>query len=281
MRWRSRKHRRPTGFEFRRLSPPSPPAGEEESARPSGVEDRKDGGAREGEKEAPEAAEAHEPKTEEPSRARKKGPLRTYREVRQALAPLGRRRVLTASIGLLGVAFTGVLLFSGFSFWWTSQPSFCNRCHVMEPYVDAWEQSSHREVNCESCHLRPGFFAFIGGKIAGLQVVMNYVRGNYEDYSFNAAVANDSCLECHEPILEATVRVRDIRVSHLDIVETGGKCISCHSTVAHGDAVPVGSATHPSMQACLKCHDDETAPLKCSLCHVGREPSQLPPANGP
>jgi cytochrome c nitrite reductase small subunit len=200
-----------------------------------------------------------------------KGP---FASTRAALAPIKKRHVLVATIGLMGFTAVGVLLFSAASFWWTSQPSFCGRCHVMEPYITAWEQSPHADVNCESCHLTPGFFGFIGGKIAGLQVVANYIRGDYEDWSFNAAVSNAACLQCHEEITEASIHDVDtgILVSHRDILESGGKCMFCHSTVAHGSAVATGSATHPTMQTCLTCHNDEIAPLDCGLCHVGKKP---------
>lgn len=219
-----------------------------------------------------EPSEPETPGEGEPERkpARRPGFRESLRATREALAPIGRRRVLAATVGLMSIATVGILVFSGVSFWWTSQPSFCGRCHVMDPYIESWEHSPHQEVNCERCHLPPGVFGFVGGKIAGLQVVMNYLRGRFEDYSFNAAVSNASCLQCHEDILEHNVHGAQVEVSHLDIVEAGGKCMSCHSTVAHGEAVPVGSATHPTMDKCLTCHNDETAPLKCSLCHTGR-----------
>ncbi len=193
-----------------------------------------------------------------------------WRSFRSGLATLRRGPVLMAGLGVAGFVLAGVMLLAGISFWWTSQPSFCARCHVMEPFIAAWEESPHREVNCERCHLKPGFFGCLGGKIGSLQVVMDYVRGEYKDWSFNAAVTNASCLQCHESILDANIHTESIEVSHRNIVEAGGKCMSCHSTVAHGEAVPVGSETHPSMAACLRCHNDEVAPLRCGLCHVGR-----------
>ncbi|HWO70196.1 MAG TPA: NapC/NirT family cytochrome c [Actinomycetota bacterium] len=197
----------------------------------------------------------------------------SLRATREALAPVGGRRVVAAGAVVMGLSVAGLLLFAAASFWWTSQPSFCARCHVMTPYVEKWEASPHREVNCERCHLTPGFFGFIGGKIAGLQVVMNYIRGTYEDWSFNAAVPNAACLQCHEDILAGNVHDprTGITVSHRNIVELGGKCLNCHSTVAHGEAVAYGSATHPTMSACLRCHNDRIAPLECNLCHTGRQ----------
>ncbi|HZD16976.1 MAG TPA: NapC/NirT family cytochrome c [Actinomycetota bacterium] len=203
---------------------------------------------------------------------------------RAALAPVRKRHLFIAGMGLMSVVGGGLIVFSAISFWWTSQPSFCGRCHVMTPYIQAWERSSHREVNCERCHLTPGFFGFVGGKIAGLQVVANYIRGDYEDWSFNAAVTNAACLQCHEEILDASIHDPDtgILVSHKDIIETGGKCMFCHSTVAHGSAVATGSATHPTMSTCLTCHNDEIAPLECGLCHVGKKPpGTMPTGSAP
>ncbi len=200
-------------------------------------------------------------------------PRGPFASTRAALAPVKKRHVLVASLGLAGVIAGGILVFSAISFWWTSQPSFCNRCHVMNKYVAAWEASPHQDVNCEACHLTPGFFGFLGGKISGLQVVMNYIRGTYEDYSFNAAVTNAACLQCHQEILDGNIhdQASGITVSHRDILDMGGKCMNCHSTVAHGGEVSFGSSTHPTMETCLKCHNDKIAPLDCDLCHTGRE----------
>lgn len=216
-----------------------------------------------------------------------KGP---FASTRAALAPVQKRHVVIASLGLMGFTTAGVLLFSALSFWWTSQPSFCAKCHVMTPYVEAWKQSPHRDVKCESCHLTPGFFGFLGGKISGLQVVSNYIRGDYKDWSFNAAVSNAACLQCHEDILDRNIHgdagATAVVVSHRNIIEMGGKCMFCHSTVAHGSAVAVGSATHPTMSTCLRCHNNQTAPLECSLCHerpAGATPVPTPtgaPAGG-
>lgn len=229
-----------------------------------------------------ESKQVDEQPAAEPEKAA--GFLATLKAMKHALAPLGHKRVATATLAVAGLGLAGLIFFSGFSFWWTSQPSFCAKCHPMQKFVDAWEQGPHKEVTCEKCHLTPGLFGFIGGKIAGLQVVMNYVRGNYEDYSFNAAVGNASCLQCHEGILSQNIHTTgpmDVLVSHKDIIETGAKCMSCHSTTAHGDTVPVGSQTHPTMATCLQCHNDKIAPLRCSLCHVGKEaPSPGQPVPG-
>jgi nitrate/TMAO reductase-like tetraheme cytochrome c subunit len=227
--------------------------------------------------EAPAEAGERAPETEPaPSGAPEaKGVLGSTRE---ALKPVKKRHILIASLGLMGVGLAGVLLFSAFSLWWTSQPSFCDRCHVMNTYVDTWEASPHGDINCEHCHINPGLFSFMGGKIAGLQVVANYITGHFDDDSFSAAVSNAACLECHGSLLDHEKNViGDLNVSHLHIVDNGGKCMDCHSTVAHGNSVPVGAANFPTMDKCMKCHDGVLAPTTCSLCHRDGTPKNEPP----
>ncbi len=241
--------------------------------------------AREG-ASAQEPAEAEAPTgSEEPVAEEENGEKRPgiIAGTREALAPLKKRHLLIASLGLMGFSVAGVFVFSAVSFWWTSQPSFCNRCHVMEPYVAEWKQSVHRDVNCENCHLTPGFFGYLGGKIAGLQVVANYIRGDYKDWSVNAAVSNNACLQCHESIRQGNIHdaATGITVSHANIIGMGAKCVQCHSTVAHGSAVAVGSQTHPTMATCLTCHNDKIAPLRCDLCHTAREPPSGTPVPTP
>lgn len=205
--------------------------------------------------------------------------MRLFRRTKKVVAGVEKRHVYAVSAGLLAFATTGLLLFSAGSFWWTSQPSFCDGCHVMNRYVDTWKASAHSDVNCENCHINPGLFSFLGGKIAGLQVVMNYIRGEYEDYSFNASVANAACLQCHGDLLKKnfTDKESSVTVSHFHIIQNGGKCMNCHSTVAHGSAVPPGSATFPTMDTCMRCHNGVIAPTDCELCHRGGTPKGEPP----
>jgi hypothetical protein len=35
--------------------------------------------------------------------------------------------------------------------WYTSRPEFCNSCHIMEPYYESWQESSHSHVSCIKC----------------------------------------------------------------------------------------------------------------------------------
>lgn len=205
---------------------------------------------------------------------------RSVRGTNAALRGLGRRRLMWAAIGMIVVPAGVLVVLAGASMWWTSQPSFCNRCHPMEPYVRSWEASSHAEVNCEECHLQPGTIAFIGGKLASLQVVVDYFHGNFRDESFNAVVSNASCLECHADIENRQLVSDQIKVDHAGIIRLGSKCMSCHSTVAHGDVTPFGSRTTPTMATCFTCHDGTVAPTTCTTCHLPGD-KRLPPKGTP
>lgn len=208
-------------------------------------------------------------------------PVGTVKEIhRTVMGTLGPKRVIGTTLLLLGIGGGALLLASGFSFWWTSQPSFCGKCHPMQVYIDGWERSPHAEENCEHCHIPPGLFGFMGGKIAALQVVMNYVRGNYEDYSFSAAVPNASCLRCHEGIMAEDIFIPDkgLKVSHRNIIGAGAKCVSCHNTVGHDTAVPAGARMYPTMDKCMGCHNDIIAPSACQTCHTDMKPGTKPPA---
>lgn len=197
----------------------------------------------------------------------------SVRALHRAVFGVGRRRLLVGGAVMLGLPALALAGMTAYGVWATSQPSFCGRCHVMKPYVQAWEASPHRGVNCEQCHIAPGPAAFVGGKIAGMQVVINYWTGNYEqDRSFNAVVPNSSCLRCHESVLEGTVVGADgLRVSHSGIVSLGAKCMTCHSTVAHESAMKVGARTYPDMDTCFRCHDGTTASAGCTTCHEPRQ----------
>jgi nitrate/TMAO reductase-like tetraheme cytochrome c subunit len=210
---------------------------------------------------------------EQPTACKWPGFRESFKGTADALSGGSKRQYLVAGLGLTVILVIGILAFSGASFWWTSRPSFCNRCHIMTPYIQAWEQSPHKDVNCEACHMQPGFFGFLGGKIAALQVVANYIQGNYTDSSFNAAVMNSSCLQCHEDIMDGVIEANGLYMDHASAIKNGSKCMYCHSTVAHGSSVGIGSRNYPSMDTCMVCHNGQTASSKCETCHVSGIPT--------
>ena len=54
----------------------------------------------------------------------------------------------------------------------TDQPTFCASCHTIKPSYDSWTRSSHKDVTCVDCHVRPGISGFIQDKVyAGIKDV--------------------------------------------------------------------------------------------------------------
>ena len=95
---------------------------------------------------------------------------------------------------------------------------------------------------------------------------------------------NQSCRRCHtNETLFNPISKNGIRVQHKHLIEAGFLCMRCHSTVAHGTAVPAGSRTYPVMEQCLICHNNHyTAPdgtvatSRCDLCHMKRDYGAMP-----
>ena len=143
--------------------------------------------------------------------------------------------------------------------------------------MDEYDKSAHRDVNCEQCHTKPGPFFFLTSKLEALQQPIAQITGDYEK-PILGFVLNQSCRRCHtNENLFKTISTGGIIVNHEHLIEAGFLCQRCHSTTAHGDAIPEGSRTYPVMEQCLICHNNEyTAPdgtvatSRCDQCHAKR-----------
>jgi nitrate/TMAO reductase-like tetraheme cytochrome c subunit len=84
----------------------------------------------------------------------------------------------------------------------TSQPQFCNSCHIMGPYYDTWTADLHGaklDVACVECHYAPGEQNTLKAKFRGLSQVTSYFSGRYGATRPRAHVSNASCMtaQCH------------------------------------------------------------------------------------
>jgi len=157
----------------------------------------------------------------------------------------------------------------------TSTPRFCMTCKSHVPYVETYRKSAHNGVNCEQCHSKPGPFFFLTAKLEALQQPIAQLTGDYQK-PIIGFVLNQSCRRCHGNDQMFSVLVKNgIRIQHKHLIDAGFLCMRCHSTVAHGTAVPPGSRTYPSMDQCLICHNNQykdaegqVATAKCDLCHA-------------
>lgn len=86
-----------------------------------------------------------------------------------------------------------------------------------------------------------------------------------------AYVESARCVECHAATMSQPARGSSgLKISHKDCA-VGRSCTDCHSTVAHGSALPWPRT--PTMELCFECHGANGAPAGCDECHVERIPS--------
>src|SRR3989454_5011297 len=95
----------------------------------------------------------------------------------------------------------------------TSAPKFCATCHTIKPSYDSWVQSSHKDVTCVACHVRPTFEGFIQDKvIKGTHDVWVTFFGTLKKpEDLKATVYSEVCLSCHRNMLRISeIAERDL-----------------------------------------------------------------------
>lgn len=145
----------------------------------------------------------------------------------------------------------GALAIGGAAVPLTNHPKFCASCHNIRPSYDTWVASSHKDVTCVDCHVRPGLGGFLHDKVwAGVKDVTVYFFGTPTDaHNLQGPVATEVCLGCHRAILRVSeIAVRDLpppvkdvglimsHRKHLEAFAKRGKdegCTTCHARVVH------------------------------------------------
>lgn len=150
----------------------------------------------------------------------------------------------------------------------TSASPFCGTCHIMHPYYDSWEISSHSDVDCVDCHIAPG--EYLQTKIEASSMVTSYFTGTYGTKPW-ADVSDESCYRCHErERLGGHHMYGDVRFDHgphLADLSRGKelRCTSCHGQVERGVHISVTAST------CMICHFKDQVMnqgmAECTLCH--------------
>lgn len=143
------------------------------------------------------------------------------------------------AMGIVMGMFTYLLYVSNAVSYLSDEPKTCINCHVMTPYFDTWQHSSHARVaNCNDCHVphnnvankylfkaKDGLYhATVFTWHAEPQVIHIKEAGTN--------VVQKNCQRCHENL---NSRVKTIGIT-LESREHGeGKlCWDCHREVPHG-----------------------------------------------
>jgi nitrate/TMAO reductase-like tetraheme cytochrome c subunit len=155
----------------------------------------------------------------------------------------------------------------------TSSSKFCSACHYMKPFYKSWQESSHRHIECSTCHYPPGLRSKIRAKFEGLVMVGRYWTKLYLKSRPWAEISDQSCLKpgCHDKrLLEGKVRFNKVvfdHTVHLTDLKRGKKlrCTSCHSQIVQGKHITVTPST------CFICHFKESPASPrasaCTNCH--------------
>ena len=179
---------------------------------------------------------------------------------------------------LIVIAIIAMHFMFGFIYY-SEQPGFCNSCHIMEPYYKSWQESTHSEVNCLDCHLKPGLTGHIKGKINGLAQAIDCMVGRVGTKP-NATIMDVSCLrsDCHdrseldstEPKVVEERGYKFTHEGHIDTEVAGIKmtCGVCHSRFEGEDHFQVNT------DICFTCHflkssksEKHVVESKCENCH--------------
>lgn len=171
-----------------------------------------------------------------------------------------------------------VLVLMGYGFYEYSNTSmFCGSCHIMRPYYEAWETSTHKDVQCVECHISPQEGAKWGAKVQGMLQVFKYVTRTYSSKPY-AEIEDSSCLRsgCHSQRLVEKHSTEKFRNNvlfdhgpHLSGARRGKRlrCTSCHAQMVVGTHMEVTTST------CYLCHFKESDKQdvrrlgECRLCH--------------
>ena len=183
----------------------------------------------------------------------------------------------------------------------TSTTVFCTICHSESFSKETAEKSAHKNFECGDCHTPHTFVAKAYQKITVIPDLIPEITGHYEipkipKKPLNFRVTDENCTHCHSPETRRFTLSGDLVLDHekhakihptkpLEVVVAGKttatiqfigneECIYCHFNVAHS----VDTENYrPRMNFCMRnCHNDETAPSKCSLCHTNKP---LPPSH--
>ncbi len=180
---------------------------------------------------------------------------------------------LVVKLMILAVVF---LVITAGSIVLTSTNTFCNSCHVMNPYYDSWKKSSHNKAHCLDCHLEPGLLNYAEGKLKGMSQAIDYMVGRIGTKP-SATVKDVSCLRAHchsaEELVSKNIDYNGIKFTHKNHIAAvvDGINISCGTCHSHFEG---DEHFNVSNDVCFTCHfleDNESssrfAQTSCQGCH--------------
>lgn len=153
-------------------------------------------------------------------------------------------RLLILTTLLVGIFFGAAAFTFGYgkgASYLTNDPAACANCHVMEDYLAAWTQSSHRDVAvCNDCHAPHDLVGkYVTKAINGWNHSVAFTTGNYPENMrvtpLNRRVTEAACRDCH-----STMVAQIAGGGHAFDPDHGDRaCATCHADVGHREGPPI------------------------------------------
>ncbi len=157
----------------------------------------------------------------------------------------------------------------------------CAICHTPRQAYTSTYGSAHEDIGCLACHRSPGVAGAVASDVRGWTNLTSWVfRRPPRDFR----VDNDSCLACHDVILDGVTRSKELKMSHREVIDTGWRCAECHGETGHSLAPGKSILQTASMDRCFGCHIASKSLGRCRLCHrrdVTKEKPDDPKTLGP
>ncbi len=130
----------------------------------------------------------------------------------------------------------------------SDDPSACINCHIMTPYYQAWNHSSHAQwANCNDCHVphHNVFSKYTFKAMDGLyHSAVFTVNGEPQVIRPREASNNvimENCIRCHTQL--NTDFVKTGMISYTEAKNGEGKaCWDCHTQIPHTNIGSLGSS---------------------------------------
>ncbi len=181
---------------------------------------------------------------------------------RDHVRAVARRSPWLLAAGLFAAMFALTVALPGFI---ASQPTFMNRFSNTQKFYSTWNHSTHAEVSCQSCHIKPDRLSQLAfnARMVG-EFYLSVVSAGRRPTLFKAP-PNAACANCHGT--NRTVSPSgDLKIPHrAHVIVLKLACVHCHKYVVHFKN-PEGTHT-PRMATCLVCHDGKKAKNACTSCH--------------
>jgi cytochrome c nitrite reductase small subunit len=123
--------------------------------------------------------------------------------------------------------------------YFSTNPTACVNCHIMQPQYDAWQKSSHHTVAvCVECHLPAEFIPkYIAKAENGWRHGQKFTTQDFVEpitvQAAGRAILRKNCVRCHDGLLHGLASGPRGSLDELD-------CVHCHAGVGHGERAGLG-----------------------------------------